>query len=331
MKQLVILIPNGRCNLSSIAGAFKILTRAGDFWRAQGKDDLFEIRLAGTAREIRLEEDVFSIRPHASISEIPRADLVIIPALNHPVRDFVEPNRMLLDWVRQQYEAGAQIASICTGAFLLAATGLLDGRKCSTHWMVADAFHEMFPLVELAVDRIITDEGGIYTNGGAFSFLHLMVYLVEKYYDRTTALRCAKVFQIDMDRDSQSPYAMFSGQKRHQDELVLKAQSFLEKHYPDKFSIDDLAHRLATGRRNLDRRFLKATGNTPTEYLLRTRVEVAKRHLETSMKSVKEVMYETGYTDTKAFRQTFKKITGLSPLSYQKKYNKESGSSGMLV
>ena len=126
---------------------------------------------------------------------------------------------MLIDWIEKQYKDGAEIASICTGAFMLASSGLLDGKSCSTHWAAADNFRSMFPKVNLQTDKLITDENGIYTNGGAYSFLNLMIYLVEKYYDRQTAIFCSKVFQIEMDRQSQSAFAIFTGQKLHGDEM----------------------------------------------------------------------------------------------------------------
>ena len=136
---------------------------------------------------------------------------------------------MLIEWIEKQYKHGAEIASICTGAFLLASSGLLDGKSCSTHWSAADNFRTMFPKVNLQTDKLITDENGIYTNGGAYSFLNLIIYLIEKYYDRQTAIFCSKVFQIEMDRQSQSAFIIFKGQKLHGDEMVKKAQAYIER------------------------------------------------------------------------------------------------------
>src|SRR5690606_1249549 len=134
----------------------------------------------------------------------------------------------------------------------------------------------------------------------------------------------AKTFMIDIDRYSQSPFIMFKGQKEHEDDLIIKAQEFIEKNFQEKITVDQLADMLALGRRSLERRFKKATSNTVTEYIQRVKMEAAKKELETSRKTVSELMYEIGYSDTKAFRSTFKKITGLSPIEYRNKYNKES-------
>lgn len=171
---------------------------------------------------------------------------------------------------------------------------------------------------------MITDEGGIYTNGGGYSFLNLIIYLIEKYYDRQTAIYCSKIFQIEIDRQSQSAFAIFSGQKLHGDEVVQKAQTYIENNLHEKISVEYLSTKFGVGRRHFDRRFIKATGNTPVEYSQRVKIESAKKALETTRKNVNEVMYEVGYSDVKAFREVFKKITGMSPLEYKGKYNKEA-------
>jgi transcriptional regulator GlxA family with amidase domain len=258
------------------------------------------------------------------ISAIKKTHLIIIPSLNHNYVDAIKGNELLIDWIEQQYHHGAEIASICTGAFLLASSGLLDGKTCSTHWSAANQFRAMFPNIHLQTDKLITDENGIYTNGGAYSFLNLIIYLVEKYYDRQTAIFCSKVFQIEMDRQSQSAFIIFKGQKQHGDEVVQKAQSYIESKLHEKISIENLSSKFAVGRRNFDRRFIKATGNTPVEYAQRVKMEAAKKAFETTGKTINEVMYEVGYSDPKAFREVFRKITGISPLEYRSKYNKEA-------
>jgi transcriptional regulator GlxA family with amidase domain len=230
----------------------------------------------------------------------------------------------LIEWIEKQYKYGAEIASICTGAFLLASSGLLDGKICSTHWSAANDLRAMFPEINVQTEKLITDENGIYTNGGAYSFLNLIIYLIEKYYDRQTAIFCSKVFQIEMDRQSQSAFIIFKGQKLHEDEVVKKAQTYIEDHVDEKISIGDLSTKFAVGRRNFDRRFIRATGNTPIEYLQRVKIESAKKAFEATRKTINEVMYDVGYSDVKAFREVFRKITGMSPLEYRSRYNKEA-------
>ncbi len=322
MKQLTILVPDGENNLSSIVGAYKIFTRANAYYKSIGRREVFQIQLAGISKKVNFYEGLFSVKPHTHISAISKTNLIIIPSLNHNYEQTVKNNKSLIDWIAKQYKEGAEIASICTGAFLLASSGLLNGKSCSTHWSAAENFRQRFPEVDLQADQLITDEKGIYTNGGAYSFLNLILYLVEKYYDRQTAIYCSKVFQIDMDRKSQAGFIIFKGQKQHGDTMVKKAQDYIENHLAEKISVEYLSSKLSVGRRNFDRRFIKATGNTPIEYVQRVKIESAKKALENSRKTVHEVMYEVGYSDVKAFREVFKRITGISPLEYKGKYNK---------
>jgi len=327
MKHVTILYPAQRGNFSTIScitGAFEIFAAANGYRRRSGKPDLFTVQLAGTTVAEELYSGMFTVRPQTDISAIAKTDLIIIPSSIPDHQKAVAADGALLEWMTRQYKNGAEIASICSGAFLLASSGLLDGRNCSTHWAHADAFRRQFPKVTLLPDRLITDEKGICTNGGAYSFLNLMIYLVEKYYDRETAIYCSKVLQIEMDRNSQSEFAMFTGQKLHGDAMVEEAQKLIESSLSEKISVEEISARFAIGRRNFDRRFIKATGNTPIEYSQRVKIESAKKELEVSRKTINEVMYEVGYSDLKAFRELFRKITGMSPLEYRNKYNKEA-------
>ena len=324
MKHLTIIVPDGENNLSSIVGAYKIFKRANAYWIETGRKELFTIQLAGISSEVEFYGGLFTVKPHTHIAAITKTDLAIIPSLNHNYEKAVRENKALVDWVAKQYKNGAEIASICTGAFMLAASGLLDGKSCSTHWAAADNFRIMFPKVNVQTDKLVTDEHGIYTNGGAYSFLNLIIYLIEKYYDRQTAIFCSKVFQIEMDRESQSAFTIFTGQKLHGDDMVKKAQAYIESNLDEKISVDHLSAKFATGRRNFDRRFIKVTGNTPIEYAQRVKIESAKKALETTRKTINEVMYEVGYSDVKAFREVFRKVTGMSPIEYKGRYNKAS-------
>ncbi len=327
MKHITIIVPDGQSTLSTIAcivGAYEIFTVANKYCKENERKELFKVELAGVSKTAEFDNGLLTVRPHTNISAISKTHLIIIPSL---VRDFekaMKGNKLLVDWIEQQYKHGAEVASMCTGTFMLASAGLLDGKNCSTHWSAADTFRTMFPKVNLQADKLITDEHGIYTNGGAYSFLNLVIYLIEKYYDRQTAIYCSKIFQIEIDRNSQSAFTIFTGQKLHGDEMVQKAQAYIENKVDEKISVEDLSSKFAVGRRNFDRRFIKATGNTPLEYSQRVKIESAKKAFETSRKTINEVMYEVGYSDVKAFREVFRKITGMSPLEYRSKYNKEA-------
>ena len=327
MKHLSILVPDEQTNMSTVAcivGALQVFSEANNFLIKKNEKGLFKIELVGAQKNEYLINNLLSIKHQVAIDEINNTNLIIIPA--SLIRSYVtstKNNQLLIDWVAQQYKLGAEVASMCAGSFMLASTGILSGKTCSTHWALAENFRTLFPDVHLQTDQLITDENGIYTNGGAYSFLNLLMYLVEKFYDRETAIHCAKYFQIDLDRNLQAEFSIFNGHKKHHDEAILTAQKYLEENYRDKISVEKLATELNIGRRNFDRRFIKATGFTPLDYLQRVKIEAAKKLFETTRNTVNEIMYEVGYKDAKAFRDVFSRITGLSPLEYKSKYNKE--------
>jgi len=322
MKHISILVPKGEVALSCIEGSYTVFNKVNDFLVNSGKQPLFKVQLIGLTKEAEVYQRLFRVTPDLTINDEVKTDLIIIPAVNGDMQKVVETNKDFLPWLVTQYKNGAELASLCVGTFLLASTGLLEGKKCSTHWLSANDFRKMFPNVELLSEKIITDEQGIYTSGGANSFLNLILYLVEKFAGRDMALLCSKVFEIEIERETQSPFIIFGGQKDHDDEPIKKAQAFIETNFQEKITIDQLANMLALSRRNLERRFKKATSNTATEYMQRVKIEAAKMSLESSRENVNEVMMKVGYNDTKAFRNTFKKITGLSPAEYRNKYNR---------
>ena len=323
MKHVSILVPETAV-IEAIADPRYMFTAVNQFLQSAGKPPLFKVELVGMKREMKLEKSVFSVHTDQLIDDVEKTDLIFIPAISGDIKTSLDLNKDLVPWIVNQYKNGAEVASLCIGAFLLASTGLLKGKKCSTHWNSANEFRTMFPDVDLVDGNIITEEHGLYSSGGANSYWNLLLYLVEKYTDRATAILGAKYFAIDIDRESQAAFMMFNGQRGHDDEDIKKAQGFIEKNFQDKIAVDQLAEMLAIGRRSFERRFKKATNNTVAEYIQRVKMEAAKRSFETSRKNINEVMFDVGYTDTKAFRTIFKKVTGLTPIEYRNKYNKQA-------
>lgn len=323
MKHISIIVPLGQSSLVNIEGSLQVLSEVNVIRAKKGEEPLFQIQLVGLAQQVPQRNGLFTITPDVLIDDLTKTDLIIIPSMQGDQARAIEMNKEFLPWIVSQYHQGAEIASLCIGAFLLAATGLLNGKTCTTHWMLADEFRRTFPEARMIPSKIISDEEGLYTSGGAFSYLNLLVYLIEKHAGREMAIHIAKSFVIDIDKPSQSPFIIFEGQKDHIDEDVKKAQNFIEQNYLEKITIDLLADKFATSTRNFQRRFLKFTNNTVNEYVQRVKVEAAKRKLESGKMNVSEVMYEVGYTDTKTFRDVFKKITGLTPVDYRNKYNRQ--------
>jgi transcriptional regulator GlxA family with amidase domain len=318
MKNVSILVPEAAV-LAAIDDPRHVFSMVNSFF----EKPVFDIKMVGLKREIRLHNSAFSVHTDLLIDEAKRTDLIFIPAFTGDLPTALEINREFIPWIIEQREQGAEVVSLCVGAFMLAKTGLLDGKKCSTHWRAADEFRRMFPQIELVTDKIITEEQGIYTSGGATSYWNLLLYLVEKFTDRETAILTSKVFAIDIKRDSQSQFIIFKGQSDHTDEDIKKAQNFIENNFHERITIDELSDKFALSRRSLERRFKRATKNTISEYIQRVKIEAAKKSFETSRKNITEVMLDVGYSDTKAFRGMFKKLTGMTPFDYRSKYNKE--------
>ncbi|NEU07194.1 helix-turn-helix domain-containing protein [Flavihumibacter sp. R14] len=323
MKHITIIVAEGDVSLSNIEASYKMFTKVNEAMQRAGKPDLFKVQTLGLSRESVLKNGLFTIKPELTVGDDFKTDLIIIPAVHGDMKDVVENNKGFFPWISKQYAAGAEVVSLCIGAFILAGTGLLKGKSCTTHWLAAEEFRRMYPDVNLVPHKIITDEGGLYSSGGAYSSLNLILYLVEKYAGRHMALLSSKIFEIEIDRNSQAPFVIFHGQKEHTDHPIKKAQEFIEQNFQEKITVDQLALMFSIGRRNLERRFKKATANTVIEYIQRVKMEVAKMSLESTRENVNEVMFKVGYTDTKAFRTVFKRITGLSPVQYRNKYSQQ--------
>lgn len=322
MKTISILVPESAV-AEAVSNPRYVFTAANQFLLDSGQPALFKVELVGATREVRVHDGYCSVHTDKLLEEVTKTDLVIIPALFGNVEDAIKTNQQMLPWIVEQRNKGAEVASLCLGAFLLAATDLLKGKKCSTHWAFYQQFRTMYPEVDLQDGSIITEEDGIYSSGGANSYFNLLLYLLEKYANRDVAILASKYFAIDIDRSSQAPFTIFQGQKEHNDKEVKKAQSFIEDNYVDRIAVDDIADRVALSRRSLERRFKQATNNTLVQYIQRVKIEAAKREFESTRKNISEVMYDVGYADNKSFRTVFKKITGLTPNEYRNKYQKD--------
>ncbi|MFN8252139.1 MAG: helix-turn-helix domain-containing protein [Ferruginibacter sp.] len=321
MKNIAILVPETAV-VEAVADPRYMFTAVNEFLKSQGQPALFNVQLVALTKDVKVADGLFTIHADTVLKTARKPDLIIVPAVSGNLEQAVRLNQLFIPWIVQQYKNGAEVASLCLGAFVLASTGLLDGKNCSTHWLFANEFRNMFPAVNLVDNKVVTEQNGVYTSGGANSYWNLLLHLVEKYTNRELAILASKFFVLDIERTSQSPFTIFKGQKIHEDEEIRKVQEYIELHFAEKISVDELCDRFAIGRRTFERRFKKATHNSVVEYMQRVKIEAAKKQLETGRKNVNEVMFEVGYNDVKAFRELFKKITGLSPVEYRNKYNK---------
>ena len=252
-------------------------------------------------------------------------DLVIVPAMfSTRILEVVQKEAKIIDWLKQQYKAGTELASICVGSFLLAATGLLNGKKATTNWMFADLFRKNYPHVTLEDDKIIVDQGKIYTCGGAFSFTTFMIYLIEKFCGHEVAITASKILMINVHQQPQTSFSIFQFQNNHADEAIAMVQKYMEKNYNKTITMTEMAGISSMSPRNLIRRFEQATSNTPLEYLQRFRIENAKKMLENRNDGIEQIAMKCGYEDMSFFRKVFKRHVGMTPREYKDKYGRGS-------
>ena len=319
MKHISIL-PLYDATLTSIDSSHQLFSRINDFMKYQGKPPFYNVEIVGVEKKTKLNNGLYNIHADKTINEILKTDVIVIPLLCGDFPKAISKNKKYIDWIKTQYHNNAEIVCLCVGSFFLASTGLMKDRKCAVHWAAKNEFKIMFPDIKIIDDTIITDEKGIYTCGGGFSYLNLLLYIIEKHLGREISILASKMFEIDIERKSQNPFVIFMGQKQHGNEVVLKAQELIENNPTAIFTVDEICDKFSVGRRTFERRFKKSTGNSIAEYIQRVKVEYAKKHLETGRKTVNEIIYEAGYNDIDAFRKVFKKSTDLSPIDYRKKY-----------
>ncbi len=320
MRNITILALDG-ASLSSIAIPLDIFGSVGVLWNVLfglKPKPLFKVKTASVDGKPVKTLSGISITPNYAIEDAGDIDLIIISDHN---RKQVESKKNI-NWLIAQNKKGTHIASICTGAFLLAETGLLNGRTATTHWGAAKEFRRRYEEVILKPQRLVTDEGDLYCSGGANAGADLSLYLINKYHGHEIAFQTAKALVIDPGRESQAPYAIFNFEKFHDDEKIILIQEWIEKNYDQVIRIDFLAKRSGMARRTFERRFKNATGDTPLQYLQRVRIEMAKQLLEKGTDTFSEITYHVGYEDSSTFRKIFIKKTGLPPSLYRNQFAK---------
>ena len=323
MKKTVIVVPKGEVLPDAIVSAYFFLSQANSYYASLKKEPIFDLTIASYTKTNWLYNGHFNIKATLIKELSTNIDLIIIPGFITEMELPLKENARLIKWLKNQYNHhGSELASMCTGAFLLAATGALNKKRCTTHWAFANTFVQYFPEAILETDKILTDEDRTYTSAGAFSSLNLLLYLVEKFADKETAIWLSKIFQVDLHRDSQSPFTILNQLYKHDDMTIKKLQKYVEEHHNKALYVAALAKKFSISQRTLIRRFKNATGITPIEYIQRVRIEAAKRMLEKNTYNINEVILRCGYQDGTTFRQIFKRLTGFTPSEYKQKYFK---------
>jgi len=309
-------------SVSGPADIFAALMRTYPVVRGMALDIDFDIDFITEEKGVFWRKP-FSENERQKIAKKDVYDLVIIPAMfSNKIEEVVQKEARIIEWLKQQYRGKTELASICVGSFLLAATGLLDGKKATTNWMFADLFRKKYPQITLEDDKIIVDQGSIYTCGGAFSFTTFIIYLIEKFCGHEVAITASKILMINMHQQPQTSFSIFQFQKGHADDAIAVVQQYMEKNYTKTITVKEMAGISNMSPRNLIRRFEQATSNTPLEYLQRFRIENAKKLLENKNYGIEQVAMKCGYEDISFFRKVFKRHVGMTPREYKDKYGR---------
>ena len=260
------------------------------------------------------------IKPHCSLADAGESDVVLIPPIFNDIEQTLALERGLVGWLRTFPKNSALLASTCTGAFLLAEAGHLDGRRVTTNPAFSALFERRYPAVRLALDERIIDDSRVICAGATTAYLNLAIHIIDRLAGHDLAVATAKALQIDRHAESQRPYFLFIAPKDHGDDKVLKLQTWIEAHHGRAIGMDDMADVAGMSVRNLNRRFVSATGISPRQYLRRVRIEAAKRLLEAPNASVDRIADAVGYRDTRAFIRAFGVVAGISPGQYRQKF-----------
>jgi transcriptional regulator GlxA family with amidase domain len=322
MKTIAIPLLETENSIGAV-GPLEILTKTCILWRQinESKSDgpLFDVQVVAEKRKPVSFANGITLRPSAVFSEV-QPELIVVPSIEEDIGSSLLKNRAHVEWIRDSFRRGAHVSSLCTGAFVLGEAGVLDGKRATTHWFFANEFRRRFPRVDLQERHMLVDEGNVVTCGGATTFLNLMIYLIEKYFGHDLAVYASKVFLIDMDRPSQLPFKIHPFAVTHGEKAIVRSQSFVAEHLNEELAVDDLARLVGMSVRNFSRRFKNATGESFSSYVQKSRIEKARRLLESSDSSASEVMYRVGYRDGRSFRRLFKRHTGLAPKVYRNKF-----------
>ncbi|MCG8686702.1 MAG: helix-turn-helix domain-containing protein [Desulfobacterales bacterium] len=262
----------------------------------------------------------FKVTPECAIVDAGYSDYMIItPNLPH-LTDMPKHIDHLCSHLTGIMDTGTTIATVCTGSFILAETGLLNGKRATTNWQFARMFKKKYPLVRLEPDQALVQDGNIITTGAVTSVYGLILNMIKEIATPSLAALVSKALLIEGGRTEQTPYMLYSPSKSHGDDQVLEAQNYIEKKFAQITSMDDVAKEVGVSPRNLIRRFKKATGDPPLKYLQQIRIQKAKEKLETTKDTVDEITWAVGYKDISSFGRLFKQYTQLSPRTYREKF-----------
>jgi transcriptional regulator GlxA family with amidase domain len=312
---------------STAIAPIEVFHSAGVVWNWLHGENLrprFRVRTASVDGRKVSAAGSLGLTPDCSISDINQTDIIIVSAPGWDVLDHIAENTSLLPWLRKWHARGAFIAGACTGVAFLAESGILDGRRATTHWGVAEIFRKRYPKVRWQPEQFVTEDGRLFCSGGVYASIDLSLYLVEKFCGHEVALQCAKSLLLSMPRGRQSGYSVVQLSRPHSDEKIRQTEEYLQQHFDSDITIGRLAERVGMGPRNFIRRFKAATGRVPGAYIQTLRMSAAKELLENGNSSIQTVSSKIGYEDIGFFRNLFKRHTGMTPGDYRERFSQMS-------
>lgn len=318
----VVLFDDGYASTALMP--IEVFHSAGALWRelrGENPEPRFSVTTASLDGEpVRSPYAGLKLTPQCAIADIARTDVVIVPTSGLALDEKLIENSALLPWLKHHYARGAYVAGVCMGAAYLAESGLLDGRKATTHWAVAGDLARRWPKVDWRSDMFVTEDARVLCSGGLTAAADVSLYLVEKLCGHEVAVQTAKSLLLSMPRTSQNGYAVLPLSPPHNDDAVRAAEHYLQRNFSGDIATDVLAESVGMSLRTFMRRFKAATGRVPGAYLQAVRVEQAKAILEGERASVQAVASAVGYEDVSFFRVLFKRATGMTPADYRTRF-----------
>jgi len=322
MKEITVLLLDQMFSSTAI-GPMEVFRHAGCLWNSltgTKVDPAFRVITATADGSPVTCDGGIRISPNVALKDVGKTDLIFIPTTGVSVDDVLERNADIVPWLKRRSTKGVAIASVCSGVGLVAATGLLDGRRATTHWGLAERFREKYPRVKWMPELMVTEDRGFYCGGGVNASLDLAIYLVERFCGHEVAMQTSKALLIEMPRAWQAGFAIVPLKTDHEDDVISKAQDWIHHNFAKTFALEDPAERVGMSVRNFVRRFKQATGDSPLIYLQKLRVAAAKRMLESNHRSMQEISFAVGYQDVAFFRSLFQRHTGTSPSEYRERF-----------
>lgn len=317
----VVLVAGGMP--STAVAPVEVFSTAGVLWntmRGAPLEPYFQVRTASQDGKQVSTAVSLNLEPSCAFDDVESTDLIIVSAIGADLESACPANTALYPWLRKWHERGVTIAGVCAGAALLAEAGLLDGRPATTHWGVVAACRRRYPRVHWQPERFLTESGNVLCSGGVYASVDLSLYLVEKLCGHEIAVQTAKALLLETPRVWQVGYAAEPPEVSHEDRQIRQVQEWLFNNFSEPVRMDHLARRVGMSPRTLARRFKVATGETPTWYLHRLRINAARHLLENEQQTIQQVSRAVGYDDLAFFRRLFKRYAGSPPQQYRERF-----------